>query len=198
MPRSTRRLPKPVRVGFSTTGPPRSRPSMARCWPGPLPVTVQDRSRAPFGADRAPYFAAFGRKLVQHHGEARERATRRPSKASRTCFGTWPPAFSLGGERLHGRERILDPVVELVDERLLAGFGFLPLRYVDQHVDRPDELAGGVAQRRREGDERHPPPVRPLRHGLVAADRPAFLERHRHRALVMSERRAVRPPEPPR
>src|SRR5215203_989013 len=66
---------------------------------------------------------------------------------------------SLGGERLHGRERILDAVVELVDERLLAGFGFLPLRYVDQHVDRPDELAGGVAQRRREGDERHPPPV---------------------------------------
>ncbi len=73
----------------------------------------------------------------------------------------------------------------------------MPLGHVHQQVDGADEPPGGVAQRRRIGHEPHPRAIGPFGDGLYAAHLPALLEGDRHRALVMRERPAVRPIQPP-
>ena len=55
-----------------------------------------------------------------------------------------------------------------------------------------------VVQRRRIRDERNQGPVRPLGDRFHAADRPVLPERHRHRALVVRQRRPVGPVQLPR
>ena len=62
---------------------------------------------------------------------------------------------------------------------------------VDQQVEGAGELALGVEQRRRIGLQGHPPAVRTLGDRRDAADRAPFLDRRRHRALVVRQRRTV-------
>ena len=61
----------------------------------------------------------------------------------------------------------------------------------------PSQLAVGIAQRRRIRREWHPCPIRAFGRGLGAAHLPVLLDRHRHRALVVGQRRPVRPEQPP-
>ena len=96
-------------------------------------------------------------------------------------------------QRLHHLHVVLDAMIELVEQHALMRFRLLALADVDQHVDGADDLAFGIAQRRRIGNERHAAAVRALGDGFGVADRTAFLERHRHRTLVVRQRRAVRP-----
>jgi hypothetical protein len=74
----------------------------------------------------------------------------------------------------------------------------VPIGDVHEQVDAGDHAAGGVPQGGRIGQEAHPGAVRPFRDGLDPAHRPPFLERHRHRALVVRQGSAVRPEQPPR
>jgi hypothetical protein len=80
-------------------------------------------------------------------------------------------ANRLRGERLDGREGVLDAMVELVDQRALARLRHFPLAHVDKHVDRADQLSFLVPERRRERDEGHARAVGPLGDGFVAAHR---------------------------
>ena len=96
------------------------------------------------------------------------------------------------GDRLHARQRVLDPMVQLADQELLGRLRLLALGDVDQHVHRPDQSAGLVAQGRRVRDERHAAAVRALGRRLGAPHRPVLLQCHGHRALVVRQRRAVR------
>ena len=94
-----------------------------------------------------------------------------------------------------------DGVVGGFDDRrkmLQRAFGALPLRHVDEHVDGADQRAGGVVERRRIRQERNAGAVGPLGDRVHAAHRALFLERDRHRALVMRQQPAVRPEQLPR
>ena len=54
-------------------------------------------------------------------------------------------ALGVLGQRLDDGERVLDPVVELVEQQALALFGGLEVGDVDQHADHAQRLAGSVA-----------------------------------------------------
>ncbi len=76
--------------------------------------------------------------------------------------------------------------------------GALAVADVQQHVHGADQFARGVEQRRRIGDEGNARAVRPLGDGFHASDGAPLLQRHRHGAFVVWQRRAVRPIEFPR
>ena len=80
----------------------------------------------------------------------------------------------------------------------LGQFCVVPLGDIHQQVDGADEPPGGVAQRRRIGHEPHPRAVGPFGDGLHAAHLSALFERDRHWALVVTQRPAIRPIQPPR
>jgi hypothetical protein len=58
------------------------------------------------------------------------------------------------------------------------------VRERDQQIDRADEVAPLVPQRRGVRGEGHTPAVRPLGHGMDAANLAVFAHGNRHRALV--------------
>ena len=102
--------------------------------------------------------------------------------------------------RDEAEELVLDRVGRLERVGCRAGrlLGATQLRDVDQDVDRADQLAVIVEQRRGIGHERHLRPVRTLGDGLSAPDRTGLLERDRHRALVVPHRPAIGPAQPQR
>src|SRR5690606_33876879 len=81
----------------------------------------------------------------------------------------------LSRQRLYRRERVLDPVIELINEDLLPALGPLAFGYVDEHVDGADEIPFGITKRRGIGDERNARAIGPLGYSLLAAHRPILL-----------------------
>ncbi len=90
--------------------------------------------------------------------------------------------------------------LELDDRGQAAGnaFGALTLARIEKHVHRADYFPGGVIERGGKGHERHALAVRPLGNGFAAAHHALFLQGDRHRALIVRQRRAVQPVQPPR
>ena len=87
-----------------------------------------------------------------------------------------------------------DGVVGLLDDRgktRLGLLGALLLGDVDEHVDSADHFSVGILDRRRIRHEVHARAVRPLGDRAHAAHRPPFAQRHRHRALIVRQGRAV-------
>ena len=76
---------------------------------------------------------------------------------------------------------------------------FSPLAFadIDEHVDGTGQSSGFIEQRCRIGDERNPRAVRALGYRFHATDRSPLTQCHCHRALVMRQRRAIRPVEFP-
>src|SRR4029079_7021460 len=83
-------------------------------------------------------------------------------------------------------------------EPLSDRLGALAIGDVDQHVHGADQFPRGVEQGCRIGNEGDACSVRPLGYGFHAADGTLLLQRHRHGALVVLQRRAVGPIELPR
>ena len=71
-------------------------------------------------------------------------------------------ARGLRGERLHGRQRVLDAVIELVDQQPVALLGRLALGDVLHHAHQIEQIGLGVAHRR--GTDRHPDHAAVLAH----------------------------------
>ena len=69
---------------------------------------------------------------------------------------------------------------------------------IDQHVYGADHRARCIVDRRRKRHERHAHAVGALRDGFSAANRPPFLNRLRHRALIAGQCPAIRPEQLPR
>jgi hypothetical protein len=102
-----------------------------------------------------------------------------------------------------GPELVRDQAEELVLDgvRCLEGvsscadgqLGLVPLGDVDEDIDGPDHHPGIVEQRGRIRHERDMRAIRADGDRLGTADRPPFLERDRHRALVVAHRRLVQP-----
>ena len=82
---------------------------------------------------------------------------------------------------------VLDAVIQLGQQQLLLRLGGFALADIDQHVDGADEFARLVAKRRRERQEWDHAAVGPFGQGLDAAHRPVFLQRDRHRALIVGQ-----------
>jgi len=85
------------------------------------------------------------------------------------------------------------------DSRKPRGFDFrlLQVRCVDQQIDGANHAAGFVFQRRRVRTERDAGTVGPFKNSFDVPDRPPFFDSGRHRAFVMSHRRAVGPIKAP-
>ena len=69
--------------------------------------------------------------------------------------------------------------------------GFAPVGDLHQEIDGTGDPPLRIGQQIGPGLEPHPPAVRPLGYGLEAVHRPAFPQRHRHRAILMGHRPAV-------
>ena len=93
-----------------------------------------------------------------------------------------------------------DGILGTVDdccEPLLLLLCLLAFADIDKHVDSAGQLSGRVEQRCRKGNERNTSTVGTFGYSFHATDRLLLLQRHRHRALVVRQRRAIRPVELP-
>jgi len=92
----------------------------------------------------------------------------------------------------------------VLDEHRQLRLSFCEVRFsphafadLDEQVDGTRQSPGCVKQRRRIGDERNPRTIRALGHRFHATDRSPLTQCQCHRALVMRQRRAIRPVEFP-
>src|SRR6185312_14249517 len=219
---SSSRVPKPVREGPVTGGPPLSTQSMSSVRRVASMVTRQVASTLPPNTDSAPYFTALvvsswiamasetaSRAGISTGGPLSEMRPSLPSsKASSslrkmTAKSTASPSSASSrcvraSEPMRPISAVWKSWMQLAHQQALPVFGALALGDVDQHVHRTGELAGFIEQRRRIGNEGHARAVRPLASRFHAAHRSLLLEADRHRALVVAQRRAVGPIELPR
>src|SRR5262252_10061263 len=68
---------------------------------------------------------------------------------------------------------------------------------IDEHVDGTGQSSSRIEQRCWIGDEKNARAVRSLSYRFYTTDRLSLMQRHRHRALIVRQRRAIWPVELP-
>jgi hypothetical protein len=99
------------------------------------------------------------------------------------------PGIELVGQLEQGRL--------FIDAPSQCHFDLLPVADVDQHVHCPDEFSALVPQRSGEGKKGDTSAIGSLGYCFSSSDSPFFLQRYRHRALVVWQRCPVRKIELP-
>ena len=132
-----------------------------------LPDGFADRRQESSAANRVASLRAVQHALRRRHG--------RDPRAG--FVEDLPRLLAVRGsgrgeqQRLQHLHVVLDAMIEFVEQQALLGLRLPALADVHQHVDRADDPAGRVAQRRRKRNEGNACAVRPFGDRLGVADR---------------------------